>query len=63
MVPFTGNLFLHTVILGKRGLDETKAKKVKIKAPSPTLPAYPILNLAPLGALTKTKGLVRPGLT
>jgi hypothetical protein len=29
------------IFLGK-GLDRTKAKKVKIRDPSPTLPAYPL---------------------
>jgi hypothetical protein len=41
-LPFTGDLFRHTVIFGKKGLNGTKPKKVNIKAPSPTLPAYPL---------------------
>ena len=63
-IPLTGNLFLHVVRFGKKGLDGTKAKKVNIKAPSPTLPDYPLLTyLAPPGALTKIQGMVRPGLS
>jgi hypothetical protein len=56
-IPSHGNFW-------EKGLDGTKAKKVNIKTPSPTLPAYPLLTqLAPPGALTKIQGMECPGLT